>query len=216
MPQLQNERNELYAKHRANGMIPSKAAICAGYASGSGIYTKLEADPEVAARISELMVENKEKKEQMRLAARQAAETVGTMTGVGRAWVIRQLAENAILARQEGEYGESNAALIKIGEEFGMFNGKGNNTDDKENSIPTSVDLDVLNALADSAKESINPSKPPEELDSTRAMRLIEGHIPRKKPSNMSTGSETDVVFTPDVSPDDETQTTEPHKRNRY
>jgi hypothetical protein len=63
------------------------------------------------------------KREQQRTAAMEAAKMVGQVTGVSKAWVIQQLAENAINAKQDGDYGESNAALTLIGKEYGMFQG---------------------------------------------------------------------------------------------
>jgi hypothetical protein len=51
----------------------------------------------------------------------EAAKMVGQVTGISKAWVIQQLAENAINAKEDGDYGESNAALTLIGKEYGMF-----------------------------------------------------------------------------------------------
>lgn len=197
MSRLANERNELYARHRAKGMIPAKAAIAAGYAPGSST-THLEQDPEVLARISELMDEMRLQRESQRAAAIEAAKMVGQLTGVTRSWVIERLAENAQLAAQDGQFKESNEALKLIGQDFGMFEG-GSGEDPTEN-VPKTFDMDKLDAvLTDGASAlpspMINPSK---TFDPSMALDLIEGQT--KKPNlaaarQLTTGSETDVAL---------------------
>jgi hypothetical protein len=216
MPKLNNDRNELYARMRAKGLIPSKAAIAAGYATGSAIYSKLEEDDEVLQRIAELIEEGNLKKEQARAAARASGEKIGELVGVGRAWVMKELAENAAMARMEGKFSDSNAALIKIGEELGMFKGTGDNDKDTGNSIPTTLDFDAITQLTDTAHQAL---KPPEKIpaipvddsdielaESARIARLLDGQL-KNTPSSkrpLTTGSETDIAMTPDAMPDED------------
>lgn len=209
MPRLGNDRNELYCKHRARGMIPSKASLAAGYAAGSST-THLEQDPEIVARIAELMEEYKAQKEQQRIAAMEAAKMVGQMTGVTRAWVIQKLAENAQMAANEGMFKESNEALKLIGQDFGMFNG--GSDEEGAGGVPKTLDLDKLDAILDQSTSAIEAPEMSEiekskQFGEETALRLIEGQIAPKrldKEREFSTGSETDVALTADAVPDDQ------------
>lgn len=203
MPLLEDKRQEQYAKYRAKGILPTKAAVLAGYSTGSSISTKLEADEAVLVRIQELIEENVLKKEQQRAAARASGEEIGKFAAIGRAWVLRELAENAAMARLEGKFADSTAALTKIGEEFGMF--KGSTDPDKPgggNTLPSALDFDALNALTDKAHSAINPSLPAplasldvDEAMQERAFKLIEGNGKRPLPEfNLET--EANVAFT--------------------
>lgn len=213
MPLLSDKRQEMYARARAKGMVPAKAAVAAGYATGSSIYAKLEEDKEVISRIVELQEEFELKKEQQRAAARASGEHIGKLTGIGRAWVLRELAENAAMARHEGKYMESNASLKMIGEELGMWKGTG---DDEKNAngMPEALDFNTLESLTDAAHDAINPPLPDPLTDSEetdlemrereRAARLIEGSTNRKKIEPLDLDSETTVAMTPDAIPDPE------------
>jgi len=201
VPRLQNERQEIYAKMRAKGMIPSKAAIAAGYASGSAVYTELEGSPEVVVRIRELMDEIEEMKEAKLAASREAAKIVGQVTGYGKAWVMTKLAENASLAQQDGDYKEANAALKLIGEELGMFQGASNG-EETDGAAPPTLDLDKLSALMGASASATVPAvenKSGADLD--LAMSLIEGQgaaakrVKRERES-LNTDSETSVALT--------------------
>lgn len=200
MPRLANERQELYCIQRARGMIPSKAAIAAGYASGSAIYTELESNGEVISRIRELIDELEAKKEARREAALASAKTVGEMTGVGRAWVIQKLAENAQLAQDAGDFKCANDALQLIGKEFGMFEGSSESPEDKVQGALANLDFDKLDQVLTQslpAPEVRNPSR--SVVDAEEAMSLIEGQTKAAERTRRSraidTGSETDVVF---------------------
>lgn len=207
MPRLGDNRQDLYCQHRARGMIPAKAAIAAGYASGSGITTKLEEEPEIIARIAELMEEIQIRREQARAAAIASAKKVGEHTGMSRAWIIQQLVENAVLARQDGDYKESNTALKLIGDEYGMFKGS-QSLDDLEHVHNKSIDLDTTEALLAKAHEVLLPKQSTEVTaeEAQSALDLISGN---RKPSHvapgdreLTTGSETDVALTPESEPD--------------
>lgn len=194
---LMNEKHEIYARHRAKGMLPSKAAVAAGFAAGSSIYSKLEADPDVLARIAELMEEYEMRREQMRAAAREDGKVVGQLTGVGKSWVISQLAENAQLARMDGDFKESNVALMKIGEHFGMWKGDGKDPNDKTTENTSVLDVDELNALTEGTQNALDKAddialdKKQNDNLTERALRLIGSTV--KSKVDMKTGSETDA-----------------------
>ncbi|UTC28683.1 terminase small subunit [Brevundimonas phage vB_BpoS-Marchewka] len=206
MARLANERNELYARHRAKGMNAAKAALAAGYAPGSSTQ-HLETDPDVIARIEELFEEQKAQRESQRLAAVEAAKVVGQMTGVSRAFVIQKLAENAQNAAADGQFKESNAALELIGKDLGMFSG--GQGDDTGSSVPQSFDLDKLDVMLGDAINAL-PQAEKSEADLSRefghetAMELIQGHVKKTErvaPSDrkLTTGSETDVALMDDA-----------------
>lgn len=195
MPRLGNERHELYCQHRAKGMVPSKAARAAGFATGSSIYSELENNPDVVGRITELMRSFEEKKDQNRIAAEEAARVVGQMTGFSRAWVIEQLAATAIEARQSREFAESTHALELIGKEFGMF--KGNNEQGDGSMVSPHLDMDSTEALLRKAEEPLQIEAEPkdEPPDIELIEKLIKGNRSmRAKDRKLSTGSETDVA----------------------
>jgi hypothetical protein len=181
MPRLANDRNEQYCRHRARGMNASKAAMAAGYAPGSST-THLEKDPEIVARIEELTAEFRQKQAEQRAAAVAAAKVVGEMTGVGRAWVIEKLAENALNAAQDGDYKESNSALKLIGDEFGMFQGQKQDEGSAGSAVPPTLNMDALESVLDSAQGAlpqVESTKP--VADPALAFKLIEGQGSRQK-----------------------------------
>ncbi|USN13840.1 terminase small subunit [Brevundimonas phage vB_BpoS-Papperlapapp] len=205
MARLANERNELYARHRAKGMNAAKAAMAAGYAPGSSTQ-HLETDPDVIARIEELYEDQKAQREAQRLAAVEAAKVVGQMTGVSRAFVIQKLAENAQNAAADGQFKESNAALELIGKDLGMFSG--GQGDDTGSSVPQSFDLDKLDAVLGDAIGALPQSEKSEaelsrEFGHDTAMELIQGHVKKEridpKDRKLTTGSETDVALMDDA-----------------
>jgi len=200
---LANDRNELYARHRAKGMIPAKAAVAAGYAAGTS--TKhLEEDADIMARIASLMEETAHQRAQQRAAAMEAAKVVGQMTGVTRAWVITKLAENAQNAANDGQYKESNAALQLIGQDFGMFSG--GSDEETGNTVPQTFDMDKLSGLLTNATDALpiadlTVMEKAREFGEETALMLIEGQVKPKrldKERTLSTGSETDIAMMPD------------------
>ena len=205
MARLNNERNELYARHRAKGMNAAKAALAAGYAPGSSTQ-HLETDPDIIARIEELFEDQKAQREAQRLAAVEAAKVVGQMTGVSRAFVIQKLAENAQNAAADGQFKESNAALELIGKDLGMFSG--GQGDDSASNIPATLDLDKLDAVLGDAMGAL-PDAEKSEADLSRefgqetALELIQGQVKKERidPNDrkLTTGSETDVALLDDA-----------------
>lgn len=182
MPRLDNDTREQYCRHKARGMNSTKASLAAGFAPGSST-SHLDKDPEVLARIQELTTEFQEKQAQQRAAAVAAAKVVGEMTGVGRAWVIEKLAENAQNAAHDGDYKESNAALELIGKEFGMFQGQQNDEGSSGSAVPPTLNMDALESVLDSAQGALpspdTAGKP--VADPALAMKLIEGQGSRHK-----------------------------------
>jgi hypothetical protein len=203
MPKLLNERHELYATYRAKGFSPAKAALSAGYASGSSTSAELEKTPEIEARRDELIEELRLKREMARNAAVEASKVIGQMTGVGKAWVLTKLSENAQLAMSDGEYKDANEALKLIGEEFGMFKG-GSAADPNAEMMSDTFNLDTLEAILGKSDDAVDPMKvlaPPTD----EAIRLIEGFDSGKKLAaerRLQTGSETDVALTDEVDVD--------------
>lgn len=228
MGKLANERHELYALHRAKGFGPNKAGIAAGYATGSSTPSELEKDPAVQVRVQEIIDELAERKKAQTEAARAAAQVIGQMTGIGKAWVIEQLAIVAQTAAGDGDYKAANEALKLIGDEFGMFKGASAGEGDEEGA-PQPVSLDKLEALmrpaepadpaalpGDDARD-VTPELPDvlpatvEDIEhhiSDAALMLIEGQGRHAKKiaeaRKVRTGSETDVASTPEAEPDEE------------
>lgn len=213
MPALANEKHERYAKQRANNFIPKKAAVAAGYASGSAIYTELEANTEIQARIEELIDERHARKEALRAQAQEAGRMAGEITGVTHGWVINQLKAIAESALDAGEYKEAKESIVKIGEHLGMFGKGGGNTGQggallTDESQPV-IDLDMVDALT-KATDHLQPVSPGADLNDVDPIlidALIEGqgtHGRRRKPPKpLTTGSETDVAMRIDDDPAD-------------
>ena len=214
MPRLGNERQEIYCKHRAKGLPPAKAATVAGYATGSGITTTLEAEPEIISRIRELMDEAETDRQTKRAAAIASAKVVGAMTGVSRAWVLERLAENAQLAANDGEYKDSNSALELIGKELGMFQGASKGEGEEQNTPP--IGLDQMTSILDEAEAS-RPAIP--ALEGSEAAYTpsqeevldmlggsLKGKVNLADARQLTTGSETDIALHEDFGdlPDDE------------
>lgn len=213
MPLLGNPRQENYCKHRAKGMKPAQAALVAGYAAGSGTQSNLEDNPEIQARIVELMEQYETERQARREAAITSAQMVGAVEGSSKSWVMQQLARNAMLASDAGEYGASNSALKLMGDELGMFKG-GSSGNKDEDDLPQ-FDLDHISNQIDRA-ETNRPVLPPpvagDEMfvpEATVLSMLGEGV---RRPPNLaedrkiSTGSETDIALHDDFNmpPEDE------------
>lgn len=205
MPVLGNAKQELYAKHRANGFIPKKAAVAAGYATGSSIYTSLEADENIVARIHELIDERNADRETRRAHAvaegLAAGAVAGAISGVDHAWVLQQLRENAVDAAQRGDFKESNSALKLIGDHLGMFKTTAGDNHHRAGGDDDTLTMDSIDKLTRATEHLIDTrTKDVEIVDVDLAMRLIEGGstpIP-KKTLGLDTGSETDVALQDD------------------
>lgn len=201
MPVLTNLKRENYCRHRAGTLIPSRAAVAAGYAPGSAVTTELERDPEIQARIQELVDERMEKREHQRAVAQKAAEVVGEITGYSHAWVLKQLADNAINAASEGDFKESNTALKMIGEHLGMW-GKGGDPNDPNKPQTLGEQLtDAAIERLDKLNEHLERFDPPEQVQipDQRDIETLIGPRLNQVPSKdreLGNGSETDVALT--------------------
>ena len=206
MAALANQKQEKYAQQRASGLIPSKAAIAAGYAPGSAIAVNLERDDDVKARIEELYHEKFEQRERARQATIRAAEVVGEITGITHAWVIQQLVEVAGEARGDGDFKEANSSLKMIGEHLGMWS-----------KLPADVEGngEVANSMAEKALERLDrlsegmahldmPAKT-KALPDSRDIATLVGKQGTKRPVEVLTGSEADIALHPmsDIDPSD-------------
>lgn len=203
MPRLANEKQDLYCKHRANGFLPRKAAIAAGYRTGSAIYTELEKSEEIIARIGELMEEGKARREAMRAKAIAQAQTVGALTGVTHAWVIEQLKLNAEEAREAQSFKESNEALKMIGEHLGMFGAAAPEGRPGADQLQQVINGDILDRLSSVTSGFGEEDEEPQGVqleERHQAMALIEGHVGKNmtRDRQLATGSETDVALTID------------------
>ena len=205
MPTLANAKQEKYAKQRASGLIPSKAAVAAGYMPGSAIATNLERDPDVQARIEELHGERVEHREAAAAATRRAAEVVGEITGVSHSWVIRELVSLVADARGDGDYKEANAALKLIGEHLGMW-GKGSpdeaTADQTAHSLAEKA-LERMEKLSDGLAHLDAPTEM-KALPDERALQQLVGHqigSQRAKAVEVLTGTEADVALHPRSEP---------------
>lgn len=213
MPILGNAKHELYAKHRANGFIPKKAALAAGFASGSSIYTSLEDDALIVARIHELIdaanATRDARREAARVAGAVAGEVAGNIAGVSHGWVLEQLKQNAEDAAQRGDYKEANAALKLIGDHLGMFKTAAGDGDGQgQGDAP--LTMEAIERLTN-ATQALEPPTEVGVIDTELAMRLIEGHgTPANlaKDRQLQTGSETDVALQDDDAIDAEFEDT--------
>lgn len=217
---LANPKHELYAKHRANQFIPKKAAVAAGYATGSAIYTELESDPDIQQRINELMDERNARKEAMRVAAQEAGKVAGELSGVSQGWVMTQLRNISDQALDAGDFKEAKEAAVKIGEHLGMFGkpGEGGTGREGNGDGQMMIDLDTVAALTRQTDHLQPQLAAPIETDPDVIAALIEGQgtdigailagtaatsrksIPKR---TLSTGSETDVAMRSEDDPDD-------------
>ena len=110
MSTLRNPRHEQFAQLIAAGKTPAEAYALVGYAQKTA-YTcgpRLLKRAFVSARVADL----------------QQTVAVATVTRIAldRGFVLRELIENALQAKKNGEWSASNRALELLGKELGMFN----------------------------------------------------------------------------------------------
>jgi hypothetical protein len=110
MATLRNSKHEQFAQLVATGNTPAEAYVRAGYAEKAA-YTcgpRLLRSAPVRERVAEL--------QQM------VAKTTVTRAAIDREFVLRELVDNALKAKQNQEWSASNRALELLGKELGMFN----------------------------------------------------------------------------------------------
>src|ERR1700687_1690399 len=106
---LDNPRHEQFAQLVAAGHSPARAYAAAGYEEKTA-YTcgpRLFKQPEVRSRVSELQ--------------QAVTSTSITCAALNREFVITELKDNALKAKQHQEWSASNRALELLGRELGMF-----------------------------------------------------------------------------------------------
>jgi hypothetical protein len=102
-------KEELFAQARARGLTQQAAAVEAGYAVGS--TAMLMKRPEIQQRIDVLNAV---------IAERNAAE-IARVVAPTRDWVLRELVENIIEAKNAKDRPSVNRGLELVGKEIGMF-----------------------------------------------------------------------------------------------
>ena len=106
---LNNPRQEHFAQLVATGQSPAQAYAAAGYEEKTA-YTcgpRLLKRPEVRSRVTELQ--------------QTAAQTSVSRAALSRDFVVRELMDNALKAKENHEWPASNRALELLGRELGMF-----------------------------------------------------------------------------------------------
>ena len=109
MPVLPNSKHEQFAQLLVTGKTPPEAYVAAGYASKTA-YTcgpRLLKTASVQARVRELQ--------------QTVATAAVTRAVLDRAFVLRELMDNALQAKKNGEWSSSNRALELLGKELGLF-----------------------------------------------------------------------------------------------
>ncbi len=109
MPLLNNPRYERFAQLVATGQSPAQAYVAAGYEEKTS-YTcgpRLLKRNEVLTRVTELR--------------QSVAQTAVTHAGLNREFVLRELMDNAVRAKENQEWSASNRALELLGKELGLF-----------------------------------------------------------------------------------------------
>ena len=109
MPVLSDPRHERFAELVASGRTPADAYVAAGYKERTA-YTcgpRLLKRPEVRDRVHELR--------------QTAAQVSVTRSALNREFVLGELMDNALKAKQDQQWASSNRALELLGKELGMF-----------------------------------------------------------------------------------------------
>jgi hypothetical protein len=113
MSALQNARWERFAKEVAAGKSLTDAYKCleSKAKDPAKAGSALASNPEVRCRINELT----------RRVTNKTMERVSERTAITKEWVIRELLDNAELAKADGSWAARNRSLELIGKEIGMF-----------------------------------------------------------------------------------------------
>ncbi len=109
MASLRNPKHEAFCRHLADGQSPAQAYVAAGYEAKTA-YTcgpRLLKRTEVRARLNELQ--------------RTVASAAVTRAAINREFVLSELMDNALKAKQDNEWSASNRVLELLGKELGLF-----------------------------------------------------------------------------------------------
>ena len=106
---LHRERYERFAHAMSQGQNQGQSALFAGFAASRSPQTGcwLAKRPEVKARIGYLQM--------------QSSNTAIERVALSKSWVLQELRENILLAKQAEDCSAINRAIELIGKELGMF-----------------------------------------------------------------------------------------------
>jgi hypothetical protein len=143
MPILENQRHERFAQGLAKGLCADKAYVEAGFRANRGNAIRLKANERVVKRVEEL----------------QGRAVEGVQ--ISKQWVMEQLVDNVVKAKEAKEFAPANKALELLGKEVGMFKDRVEHTGKGGGPIQT-VDLtnfsnDDLDRLEDILVRAANP-----------------------------------------------------------
>jgi phage terminase small subunit len=115
MAVLADPKREKFAQFVARGLPIIEAYVRAGYKKNSGNATSMRKRPDVAARIEELQKQMREKNQQ---------ELTDFMEefGVNYTYIVKQVLDTAIKAKDAGKYSDAIKGFQEVGKElFSMF-----------------------------------------------------------------------------------------------
>jgi hypothetical protein len=153
MPVLENTRWELFAKQVAAGKTYTNAykSLKSKAKDPAKAGSALASNPEVRGRIDELA----------RRATNKCIERVSARVAITKEWVLRELLDNAELAKADGSWAARNRSLELVGKEIGMF---GDQEPPKPPRLEDLSDEDLQRMLAESIAAN-PPAEPPQEPD---------------------------------------------------
>lgn len=143
MPILENPRHERFAQGLAKGLSASEAYEAAGFKPSRAAASRLSTKVNVQERVKEL----------------QGRVVEGIQ--ISKQWVMEQLVDNVVKAKEAKEFAPANKALELLGKEVGMFKDRIEHTGKGGGPIQT-VDLsnfsnDDLDRLEDILVRAANP-----------------------------------------------------------
>ena len=167
MPKLDNAKQELFCRFLARGLTQVEAYERAGYVRNKGNASILAAKPDVMLRVEELIndreartrIEAEERNEKLK-----SAETTEDL-GLNRNWILAELMDNALKAKEMGQFAAANSALKLLGEELGMFTTgqKRQVLLEAKKQIPSIDPINITHMLEQLGSDSEEESKEEEE-----------------------------------------------------
>jgi hypothetical protein len=141
MPVLNNARRERFAQYVAAGSTYVDAYKKAGYSGDTNAApSQLAKQPEVRARIDEIVAEHNNNMEQERIMRERLREAKVEHEVLDQKWLLLEAMKNLELARKKGQTSAANQALKMIGELTGHMkpdNTKSNKGVPPVNAKPT-------------------------------------------------------------------------------
>jgi hypothetical protein len=133
---LRNPRHEKFAQLVATGQSPAQAYVAAGYEERTS-YTcgpRLLKRIEVLARVNELR--------------KSVAQSAVNHAGLNREFVLTELMDNAIKAKENQEWSASNRALELLGKELGLFVDRSDHSFHWDGRLDSLTDIQLGNVQA--------------------------------------------------------------------